>query len=211
MNCSRGRRSGRSSTAALSRWNAARRSPFRRRGACGSPRVPIVHRDRPTNLSPRRSNGEVVKVLDFGIAKLVGRIGSRGARHHRDGSNPWNAGSEVTERLTGVLHDGRADVYSVGVLSTDALRPPFFPSRKVRARMPWRLLMTAEPRPIREVAPGIPEPVERVVRRRWRRTQRTGRPRESSHASLEVPRRRGHERRSDCHRCARDRMLPRND
>ena len=130
----------------------------------------IVHRDiKPDNIFLHDGeHGEVVKVLDFGIAKLVGK----GSDHEAQGITETGVilGTPdymSPERLTGVLYDGRADVYSVGVLLYRMLcgHLPFHIEKGASPYAVALKLMTAEPRPIREVAPGIPEPVERVVRR----------------------------------------------
>jgi serine/threonine protein kinase len=130
----------------------------------------IVHRDiKPDNIFLHAGeHGEIVKVLDFGIAKLVGK----GVEHEAQGITETGVilGTPdymSPERLTGVPYDGRADVYSVGVLLYRMLCG-HLPHHIEKGASPYAValkLMTAEPRPIREVAPDIPEPVERVVRR----------------------------------------------
>ena len=130
----------------------------------------IVHRDiKPDNIFLHAGeHGEIVKVLDFGIAKLVGK----GVEHEAQGITETGLilGTPdymSPERLTGVSYDGRADVYSVGVLLYRMLCG-HLPHHIEKGASPYAValkLMTAEPRPIREVAPDIPEPVERVVRR----------------------------------------------
>lgn len=97
----------------------------------------VIHRDvKPANVLLHQSPlGEVVKVLDFGVAKLVNVGGETPAGHlgtgSGDGSNRVIAGSPAylaPERLRGTGYDGRADVYAVGVMLYELLtgRVPFF-------------------------------------------------------------------------------------
>jgi serine/threonine protein kinase len=78
----------------------------------------LVHRDiKPDNVFLHRPPGgeEIVKVLDFGIAKLVADAEEPGARTLT--RNFVGTPSYVCpERLGGLDYDGRADVYSVGVM-----------------------------------------------------------------------------------------------
>lgn len=97
----------------------------------------VVHRDiKPANILLHTTNGgdRVVKVLDFGVAKLLGGSGGEhpggadgGAA---GGSNRIIAGSPAylaPERLRGHRYDGRADVYAVGIVLYEMLvgRVPF--------------------------------------------------------------------------------------
>jgi serine/threonine protein kinase len=79
----------------------------------------LVHRDiKPDNIFlSRTKRGEVVKVLDFGIAKLIDRAATNG----RDGLTASGGliGTPAymsPERLKNEPYDGRADVYSLGVM-----------------------------------------------------------------------------------------------
>jgi serine/threonine protein kinase len=89
----------------------------------------LVHRDiKPANIflhGPGGRAGEIVKVVDFGIAKLV---------ESGDTEELTTLGRLVgtpmymsAERLLGRPCDGRADVYAVAVTAYEALtgRPPF--------------------------------------------------------------------------------------
>ncbi len=96
----------------------------------------VIHRDvKPANVMLHKgSNGEVVKVLDFGVAKLIDVAAEHPGGHL--GSGTGDASSRVIagspaylapERLRGTPYDGRADVYAVGVMLYELLtgRVPF--------------------------------------------------------------------------------------
>ncbi|MBX7219554.1 MAG: protein kinase [Blastocatellia bacterium] len=82
-------------------------------------RLGIIHRDiKPENIFLHQTpEGEIVKVVDFGIAKLIGEDSSQMA--------PQLTGTGVMigtplfmapERLAGDPYDGQSDVYSLGVM-----------------------------------------------------------------------------------------------
>jgi PAS domain S-box-containing protein len=93
----------------------------------------IIHRDiKPDNVflhrPPGRAGKELVKVLDFGIAKLV-----EGGRH-ASAAGLTGTGQVLgtptymsPERVRSEPYDGRADVYSLGVMLYELVagRPPF--------------------------------------------------------------------------------------
>ncbi len=82
--------------------------------------VGIVHRDvKPSNIYLHQSRqGEVVKVLDFGIAQLI---------EDEETERTYDSGVVGTpiymapERFTNKLLDGRTDVYSIGVVAYEML------------------------------------------------------------------------------------------
>ena len=120
----------------------------------------ILHRDiKPSNVFLHQVKGEeVVKVIDFGIAKLTD------ASQEQDLQRATVAGMLVgtptymaPERLDDAPYDGRTDVYSVGIMLYEMLagRPPFVaPEGRY-----WTLAMmhtTEAPQVLTEVAPGVP-------------------------------------------------------
>ncbi|MGE0550517.1 MAG: response regulator [Kofleriaceae bacterium] len=96
----------------------------------------IVHRDiKPANIFLHRGpNGEVPKVLDFGIAKFIGD--STTDQHMTlDGSLVGTPAYMAPERFTNQPYDGKSDVYAVGVLLNQMICGALpFPSRPRRAR-----------------------------------------------------------------------------
>ena len=87
--------------------------------------VGILHRDiKPANVFLHRSRvGETVKILDFGIAKLV----DAGQSLTVEGGIVGTPAYMAPERFRGGVLDGKADVYSLGVLLYQMLsgRLPF--------------------------------------------------------------------------------------
>ncbi len=132
----------------------------------------VVHRDvKPQNIFMHQArHGEVVKVLDFGIAKLVGSPQAERALA-LDGKELTPEGGVIgtpvymaPERLTGELSDGRTDVYSLGVVLYEMLagRPPFHEP----TGGPFKVLMmhmTDPPPPLADLCPELPAAVAEVV------------------------------------------------
>lgn len=126
----------------------------------------IIHRDiKPENIFLHAEpNGEVIKVLDFGIAKLLGT-------NERD--NMDTAGLILgtpaylaLERLNGVSYDGRSDVYSLGVMLYLMLtgQLPFSPRENSIVSLIY-MYMTQDPTSMREINPAIPKVIEDLVMR----------------------------------------------
>ena len=91
-------------------------------------RAGLVHRDiKPENIFLHITRqGEVVKVLDFGIAKLVGE----NVTEQNLTAEGWVLGTPAymaPERVANRGYDGRADIYSLGVMVYEMLagRRPF--------------------------------------------------------------------------------------
>src|SRR5262249_55665073 len=84
----------------------------------------IVHRDvKPDNIFLHRDDkGETVKVVDFGIAKLMETSGSLEIKDlTASGGIIGTPTYMAPERLEGKPYDGRSDVYSLGVLLYEML------------------------------------------------------------------------------------------
>jgi serine/threonine-protein kinase len=80
----------------------------------------IVHRDlKPENIVLETRPGEtkpVVRVLDFGIARLVGTEAAAGAQLTRVGMIIGTPGYMAPEQALGEAVDARADLYALGVI-----------------------------------------------------------------------------------------------
>ncbi len=128
--------------------------------------VGIVHRDlKPSNIFlARRFDGSyIVKLLDFGIAKL-----------QADASEAQQSFTTTTALLGSPVYmspeqlqcsrdaDARADIWSLGAIMHKVLagRPPF-----IAETMPQvcTLIMSAPPQRLRDVRPDVPVAIEGVI------------------------------------------------
>lgn len=90
----------------------------------------IVHRDlKPDNImvSTDASGNDFVRVLDFGIAKIVNDTSPEGARITRDGVPCGTPHYMSPEQVLGKSLDPRSDLYSLGIIIYEMLTgtPPF--------------------------------------------------------------------------------------
>jgi CheY-like chemotaxis protein len=130
-------------------------------------RLGIIHRDiKPDNIFLHQSReGEVVKVVDFGLAKVLdAEQGSDFKAMTMAGKILGTPVYTAPERFFDKPYDGRADVYSLGIVMYEMLtgRVPFQPIEGgIYAVAVMHL--TKEPQPLREFNPDVPEEVETVV------------------------------------------------
>jgi TolB-like protein/Tfp pilus assembly protein PilF len=116
----------------------------------------IVHRDiKPANILI--TNDGVAKILDFGLAKLVGQ-----ERLTKTGSTVGTAAYMSPEQARGEEVDHRTDIWSLGVVFYEMItgRPPFKSDYEQAAIY---LILNEEPEPISRVRPDTPPGLESVV------------------------------------------------
>lgn len=125
----------------------------------------LVHRDiKPENVFLHQTRrGEVVKVLDFGIAKLVGE----NFTEQNLTAEGWVLGTPAymaPERVSNRKYDGRADVYSLGVMLFEMLsgRRPFVAVDSDPMSMIMRHVRDPAP-PLSSVWPEAPPELEQIV------------------------------------------------
>ncbi|MBX7219845.1 MAG: protein kinase [Blastocatellia bacterium] len=128
----------------------------------------LVHRDiKPDNIFLHQGkDGEVVKVVDFGIAKLVEADEDAPQLEHLTGTGALigTPAYMSPERLTGEAYDGKADVYSLGIMLYEMLcgRIPFMETGKRLVEVILKH-MKEKPKSLRKYNPQVPREVEAVV------------------------------------------------
>ena len=130
----------------------------------------IVHRDlKPENLfliaDPGSPMGFRVKVLDFGIAKIKHREDQVSTMKTQAGllmGSPCYMSPEQCRDSSDV--DLRSDIYSFAIMVYEMLAgvPPFVSQSATEMLV---MQITAEPRPLRQYLPELPEYVEQTVMR----------------------------------------------
>ncbi|MBA3914465.1 MAG: protein kinase [Acidobacteriales bacterium] len=122
----------------------------------------VVHCDiKPENIM-LAADGQV-KILDFGVARVL---------RHPDQSTTADS-SQVSgtlaymapEVLTGKRPDGRADIFSLGVVAYEVLSRthPFLVDKTLGGTLDR--IRHFDPKPLRELNPGVPAELERIVAR----------------------------------------------
>jgi len=131
----------------------------------------IVHRDlKPENihLESRPGNPEFVKVLDFGIAKVIhgdGAAGSGSPQLTATGQTLGTLEYMSPEQLMGKQLDGRSDVYAIGVLAYELITGHLpFPDAKGPAMLISAQLRTS-PEPLSKTISTVPPVVDDIVLR----------------------------------------------
>jgi serine/threonine protein kinase len=133
----------------------------------------IVHRDiKPSNVFLHGTNGDqIVKVIDFGIAKLTDESQIPGAETATlSGMFLGTPAYMAPERVFNQPYDGRADVYSVGVMIYEMVagRLPFERTTGGHLSL-MRMHAVQDAPPLTKVAPEAPPRLEAAVMRAMRK------------------------------------------
>ena len=116
----------------------------------------VVHRDiKPSNLIVDQHDR--LKILDFGVARFAGS----GNTSHVAVGTP---GYMSPEQLQGHAADIRSDIFAAGVVAYEfiAYRRPFTGDQ---VAVVYQRILHDTPRPLGEVAPGVPVSLERLIAR----------------------------------------------
>ncbi len=119
----------------------------------------IVHRDiKPDNvfLHHEIDGQEVVKVVDFGIAKLFAGPQSAGDQLTRTGEYVGTPRFVAPERVRGGPDDGRSDVYSLGAVLYEIVSGASPWTREQERQIAAGVVLDPHPRPIQQFRPGVP-------------------------------------------------------
>jgi predicted Ser/Thr protein kinase len=119
----------------------------------------IVHRDlKPDNImiAKTRDGGDLVKVVDFGIAKAAG---AENQKVTKTGLVVGTPEYMSPEQLAGDKLDGRSDIYSLGLVAFNMMTGKLpFPSDSAQESMIMRL--TDKPKPLGEMKPDLTWPAD---------------------------------------------------
>ena len=137
----------------------------------------IVHRDiKPENIMPRRDG--IVKVLDFGLAKLTERLPpdsvdmeapTRAVVNTESGMVMGTAIYMSPEQARGLQVDTRTDIFSLGVVLYEMVagRLPFEGSTS--SEVVASILSEKEPQPLARYSREVPAELERIVSKALRK------------------------------------------
>src|SRR5205814_4731268 len=130
----------------------------------------IVHRDlKPENiyLETRSGNPEFVKILDFGIAKVMrgDSIDPQSPQLTATGQTLGTLEYMSPEQLMGKQLDGRSDVYALGVVAYEMItgRLPFPDAKGPAGLITAQLKQTPQPPSQANPKTGLPPAADKVI------------------------------------------------
>jgi serine/threonine-protein kinase len=126
-------------------------------------KVGVTHRDlKPENIMlPHSNSGHLVKVTDFGLAKLKEGVGQSKANLTSAGEVMGTPCYMSPEQCLGTGVDERTDIYAMGIILFEMLagKPPFEGNFFSVLRMHMSVPLPS----IRQLVPDLPKPVEDLV------------------------------------------------
>lgn len=124
----------------------------------------VIHRDiKPANV--RLLENGTVKIMDFGVAKVIGAPSVLTGDGVALGSSSYMSPEQVSGDS---VVDPRTDIFSFGVLAYELLsyQKPFQDPNLFRL---LEMIVKEEPEPIRHIAPGIPDALAMLIERAMRK------------------------------------------
>jgi serine/threonine-protein kinase len=118
----------------------------------------IVHRDVKTSNILLDAQGNL-KITDFGLARLQGEAAITGTRHAMGTAEYMSP-----EQARGEEVDSRSDIFSFGVVLYE-IATGELPFRSDHPQAVIHQILNAEPRPVHDLNPEIPQPLEQIIER----------------------------------------------
>lgn len=130
-------------------------------GLAEAHRWDLVHRDiKPSNVFlARQRTGPRVKLLDFGLARVVRTPELDG------GAIPGTPSYVAPERLEREPYDWRVDIYAVGVLLYELLGVPLRPQAAGQAAGQWEVRWSEEPPALHTLRSDVPRGLSELASR----------------------------------------------
>jgi hypothetical protein len=141
----------------------------------------VVHRDlKPENLSlvTHRGRTDVLKVLDFGVAKIIAPEYSESMKLSREGEMYGTARYMAPEQFGGNTSDPRIDIYAFGCIAFELIvgEPPFrgHTAALLHAHLSERPVAASQRNPTAEVPPELDALILRCLEKKADKRFQTG-------------------------------------